>query len=44
MLSIISPPTNTVNGSPENKVYRLKIAVIYFIYYELVLTLVDYTK
>lgn len=44
MLSIISPPNNTVYGSAENKVYRLSIAVIYFIYYELVLTLVDYTK
>lgn len=44
MLSVISPPTNTVYGSAENKVYRLKIAVVYFIYYELVLTLVDYTK
>lgn len=44
MLSIISPPTNTEYGSAENKVYRLKIAVIYLMYYEVVLTLVDYTK
>lgn len=44
MVSIITPPTNTVYGSAENEVYRPKITVIYFIYYELVLTLVDYTK
>lgn len=34
MLSIISPSTNIVYESAENKVYRLTIDVIYFNYYE----------